>query len=60
MYETVVYSQTAHRGPDLLLGGENVGHAAKRAREAVKSGHDLRWLAYTVFADPLATVRWLG
>jgi CHAT domain/Ternary complex associated domain 7 len=39
-----------------LLGGLSIGRAAREARLAIKNG-DPTWLAYTIFADPLATVR---
>jgi hypothetical protein len=41
---------------DGLLGGVPVGRAVKEARAAVKPSGDPTWLAYTVFADPLAQV----
>jgi hypothetical protein len=40
-----------------LLGGLPIGRAAKEARLAIKNAGDPTWLAYTIFADPLATVR---
>ncbi len=42
---------------DNLLGGKTVGAAVKAAREAIRPMKDPTWLAYTVFADPLAKVR---
>jgi CHAT domain-containing protein len=39
-----------------VLAGSPVGRAAREARGAIKSGRDPTWLAYTVFADPYATV----
>jgi len=55
-----VYDQAAHDFAqafyDRLLAGMSVGQAAKEARAAIKSLGDPTWLAYTVFADPLATV----
>ena len=39
-----------------LLKGEAVGRAVRDARLAIRSPGDPTWLAYTVFADPLATV----
>jgi hypothetical protein len=41
---------------DRLLGGMPVGQAAKEARSAIRPSGDPTWLAYTVFADPLAQV----
>jgi neutral peptidase B len=40
-----------------LLAGLSVGRAAREARSAIKAGGDPTWLAYTVFADPYATVQ---
>jgi hypothetical protein len=55
-----VYDQPAHdfavalyRG---LLGGMTIGKAVQEARLAIKPLGDPTWLAYTVFADPIATV----
>jgi hypothetical protein len=39
-----------------LLAGLFIGQAAREARAAIKPLGDPTWLAYTVFADPLATV----
>lgn len=39
-----------------LLAGETIGEASKAARTAINTGGDPTWLAYTVYADPLATV----
>lgn len=40
-----------------LLAGETIGQAARAARAAIRPLNDSTWLAYTVFADPLAMVR---
>ena len=40
-----------------LLAGETIGQAARAARAAIRPLNDPTWLAYTVFADPLAMVR---
>ncbi len=56
-----VYDRTAYLfAKDLytrLLGGKPVGQAVREARLAVKPAGDSTWLAYTVFAHPLAVVR---
>jgi hypothetical protein len=41
---------------DKLLSGMEIGQATKEARLAIKPLGDPTWLAYTVFADPLAKV----
>ena len=40
-----------------LLSSIPIGRAVQQARTAIKPAGDSTWLAYTVFADPLATVR---
>jgi CHAT domain len=40
-----------------LLAGLPIGKAVQEARLAIRNTGDLTWLAYTVFADPFATVR---
>lgn len=40
-----------------LLAGMEIGRAVKEARMAIKPLGDPTWLAYTVFADPLAKVQ---
>lgn len=40
-----------------LLAGLPIGKAVQEARRAIKDAGDPTWLAYTVFADPFATVR---
>ena len=40
-----------------LLAGETIGQAAREARVAIRRLNDPTWLAYTVFADPLAMVQ---
>ena len=39
-----------------LLQGNNIGKAVKEARMSIKKPGDPTWLAYTVFADPFATL----
>jgi hypothetical protein len=39
-----------------LLSGLPIGKAARQARLSIKSADNPTWLAYSVFADPLATV----
>lgn len=45
---------------DQLLAGVPIGRATKEARATVREMNDPSWLAYTVFADPLATVQVSG
>lgn len=40
-----------------LLAGRSIGQATQEARAAIKPLGDPTWLAYTVFADPLATAQ---
>src|SRR5207248_3038105 len=40
-----------------LLRGIPIGRAVQEARIAIKPAGHPTWLAYTVFADPLATVQ---
>ena len=40
-----------------LFAGIPIGKTVQEARAAIKPTGDPTWLAYTVFADPLATVR---
>ena len=40
-----------------LLSSVPIGRAVQEARTTIKPAGDPTWLAYTVFADPLATVR---
>ncbi len=42
---------------DHLLAGKTIGQATQEARAATQPLNDPTWLAYTVFADPLATVQ---
>lgn len=39
-----------------LLAGIPIGQAAREARAGIRAGGNPTWLAYTVFADPWATV----
>ncbi|MBN1349659.1 CHAT domain-containing protein [candidate division KSB1 bacterium] len=56
-----VYDQPAHDFAralySRLVSGVAIGEAIQKARVAIKNTGDPTWLAYTVFADPLATVR---
>ncbi len=46
-----IFEQTFYK---LFLGGTPIGEAVRQARLAIKDGNPT-WLAYTVFAHPLAT-----
>jgi CHAT domain-containing protein len=56
-----VYDEPAEKFTEafypLLLGGTPIGEAVKSARAAIKPLGDPTWLAYTIFADPLAAVQ---
>jgi CHAT domain-containing protein len=39
-----------------LIAGDTIGQAAKVSRAKINSGGDPTWLAYTVYADPLAKI----
>jgi hypothetical protein len=39
-----------------LIDGKTIGEAVKEARITIKNEYDTTWLAYTVYADPLAKV----
>jgi hypothetical protein len=56
-----VYDQPAFKFAQELyqrmLGGIPIGEAARQARLAIRSTGDPTWLAYTVFAHPLARVQ---
>ena len=41
---------------DRLVGGAPIGMAVKEARAAIRAPDDPTWLAYTLFAHPLASV----
>ena len=55
-----VYDQAAHDFAKAfygqLLSGKTIGIAVQAARATVKASGDPTWLAYTVFAHPLARV----
>jgi CHAT domain-containing protein len=55
-----VYDQSAYDFAkavySYLLAGMPIGKAVQQARAVIKSAGDPTWLAYTVFADPLAIV----
>lgn len=40
-----------------LLSGMPIGKAVQKARQDIKPSGDPTWLAYTIYADPLATVK---
>jgi len=56
-----VYDQAAHDFArtfyGCLLRGMNIAKAVQEARLAIKGLEDPTWLAYTVFADPMARVQ---
>ena len=56
-----VYDQAAHDFARAfygrLLAGLSIGQAAQEARAVIRPLGDPTWLAYTVFAHPLATVK---
>jgi CHAT domain-containing protein len=56
-----VYDKAAHDFSqavyNYLLAGRSIGKAVQEARLAIKPLGDPTWLAYTVFADPLANVQ---
>ena len=56
-----IYDDAAHNFATAfysrLLAGMPIGKAAQEARLAIKLQGDPTWLAYTVFADPLATMQ---
>ncbi len=57
VYDTAAlqFSKALYEG--LMNGGKQIGQAVRDARLAVRTPADpLTWLAYTVYADPLATV----
>jgi hypothetical protein len=49
-------SQFAQAFYNHLLAGETIGQATEKARAAIRPLNDPTWLAYTVFADPLAAM----
>jgi hypothetical protein len=50
----LIFARTLYQG---LLSGEPIGQAARAARLAIRKQDDPTWLAYTVYADPHATVK---
>jgi hypothetical protein len=56
-----VYDQSAYEFTqafyDGLLKGKPIGEATREAREAIRLSGDPTWLAYTVYADPLAVLK---
>lgn len=44
----------------LTVPGTRIAEACRIARSEAKKGGDATWLAYTVYADPLATVEFVG
>jgi hypothetical protein len=47
------FAQALYQG---LIAGKPIGQAAREARLAIRGEEDPTWLAYTVYADPHATV----
>lgn len=57
VYDAAALAFTEALYKSLILDGKAIGQAVRDARLAVRSADDpLTWLAYTVYADPLATV----
>jgi CHAT domain-containing protein len=56
-----VYDDAAHKFSvsfyEQVLAGATIGRAVREARQAARQLNNPSWLAYTVFADPLATVK---
>jgi len=49
----LAFSKEVYR---LLLSGTPIGAAVRAARKSIRASDELTWLAYTVYADPHATV----
>jgi len=57
VYDAAALAFTMALYKGLIHDGKAIGAAVRHAREAVRTPQDpLTWLAYTVYADPLATV----